>query len=49
MIFLKVQSITSSDMSTPEVKELFYNATKAKIIYGHDEGFAEEALRKSDW
>lgn len=34
-------------MSTAEVKELFYNATNAKIVYGHDEGFAEEALRKA--
>ena len=34
-------------MSTAEVKELFYNATNAKIVYGHDEGFAEETLRQA--
>ena len=34
-------------MSTSEVKELFYKATNAKIVYGHDEGFAEEALRNA--
>ena len=34
-------------MSTAEVKELFYEATNAKIVYGHDEGFAKETLRKA--
>ena len=34
-------------MSVSEVKDLFYEATNAKIVLGHDEGFAEKTLRNA--
>ena len=34
-------------MSVSEVKDLFYEATNAKIVLGHEEGFAEKTLRNA--